>query len=493
MLTPPRFRTVLPVVVSLAVAGCHSRTNVQPGPKPATSQAPLRTVAVADDGFSTSVHRLLREGKPTPDRLGLLAGVVARQLKHASERFGTGQPELGLASITGALLLVRVGEFRMEMFEGSQTAFAAAIAEVAPRGDEGRAVAFLTMQNAISPQGSPARKDGEDHLAALRAWMIDTRKSNSLEALGGEQKVQAMRSLVEPTPESLEAAQSATVRWIEQSLKMKEDRRVGTTRPRREDELEAFRAFRSGAETLAALHLRHGDAKSALDSIDNSVARKVAPPSFYERLDRAANGGDAAAWKELLAWLWKDSPGSADSDPSLAVDPNVLKAALFGTALQAYRLDPTVADVNLALATLLVQIGLPEAVPPVLADAATLHPDPALLSASFRILLETILRESEADDILTARRVYTASRPLLTFASKPEFIGRVEPSAGRMQLAMGTIETRAGNLEAAKPLLESSSLSEPTVEALLKLAAIERQARQPDAALAQLTRALGTP
>src|SRR5262249_19478974 len=62
----------------------------------------------------------------------------------------------------------------------------------------------------------------------------------------------------------------------------------------------------------------------------------------------------------------------------------------------------------------------------------------------------------------------------------------------RLRLAMGTIETRAGNLAAAKPLLESSVALDPSVEAHLTLAAIERQAGKTDAALGQLTRALST-
>ena len=69
--------------------------------------------------------------------------------------------------------------------------------------------------------------------------------------------------------------------------------------------------------------------------------RKVTPPSLYERLERAANGGDARAWKDLLIWLWspdrKDSPTPAgtEGDPEFAIDPNLLKGAIFGTAVVA--------------------------------------------------------------------------------------------------------------------------------------------------------------
>src|SRR6185295_6705659 len=114
-----------------------------------------------------SVHRLLRESKTTPDRLGLLAGVVSRQLVHAGERFTAGQQERGLASLSGALFLVRAGEFRTEMLGGGAPALSSAISLVAPRGDEGRAIALLTMQSSLIATGTPARKDNDEHLAAL--------------------------------------------------------------------------------------------------------------------------------------------------------------------------------------------------------------------------------------------------------------------------------------------------------------------------------------
>ncbi len=460
----------------------------------------MRPVAVPDDVFATSVHKLLRESKSTPERLGLLAGVVSRQLGHAGERFRAGQQERGLASLSGAFFLVRAGEFRTEMLSGASPALSSAISLVAPRGDEGRAIALLTMQSSLIATGSPARRDNDEHLAALRTWMKDTRKSGSLEAIGAEQRVQALRSLVEPTAESLGAAREATVRWIDQSLRMSEDRKGGSVRPRREDALEAFRAFRSGAESLVALYLRHGDAAGALADLDRTPAvRKITPPSLYERLERTANGGDARAWRDLLVWLWsperKDSPNPAgtEGDPEFAIDPNLLKGAIFGTAVEAYRLDPRSPDVSIALATLLVQLGMPEAAPAVLADAVLSQPAPEFVSGALGLVLKAIQNEDEADDIPTARRIYTAAEPLISLGSKPEFKGRLQPDPGQLRLAMGIIETRAGNLSAARPLLESSASTDPSVEALVTLAAIERQAGKMDAALAQLARALSTP
>jgi tetratricopeptide (TPR) repeat protein len=480
------------------MAACRPQSASVSANVPA-QQGALHPVAVGDDDFSAFVHRLLRDSRPTPDRLGLLAGVVSRQLTHAGERFGTGQQERGLASLSGAFYLVRAGEFRSEMLSGAGPAIASAVSLVAPRGDEGRAVALLSMQSSLITPGTPARRDNDEHLAALRTWMKETRKNGSLESLGAEQRVQALRSMVEPSAESLSSAREATVHWIDQSLRMSEERKSGGVRPQREDALEALRAFRSGAESLAALYLRHGDAAGALADLNRTASvDKITPPSLRKCLENAANGGGARAWRDLLAWLWspdrKDSPNPAgtEGDPEFAIDPNLLRGAIFGTAIEAYRLDPRAPEVSFALATLLVQLGMPEAAPAVLADAVPPGAPPDLLSGSLGLVLKAIQTEEEADDTATARRIYAAAAPLIAIGSKPDYKGRLAPGVGQLRLTMGVIETHAGNLDAARSLLESSASTDPTVEALVTLAAIDRQAGKTDAALAQLARALST-
>src|SRR5206468_4382591 len=110
--------------------------------------------------------------------------------------------------------------------------------------------------------------------------------SGRLEALGGAERVAALRALVEPTAESMGAAREATLRWIDGALRMSDERRGGSPRPRREDGIEALRALRSGAETIAALHLRSGDALGALADLDRTSAQKV-------RRTRSTNGSIA--------------------------------------------------------------------------------------------------------------------------------------------------------------------------------------------------------
>jgi hypothetical protein len=99
------------------LVGCHAG-GARPSSKTAATQGAVNVTAVPDEVFAASLHKLLREGKSTPERLGLLVGVVARQLAHAKDRFAAGQQERGLASINGAFYLVRAGEFRNEMLVG---------------------------------------------------------------------------------------------------------------------------------------------------------------------------------------------------------------------------------------------------------------------------------------------------------------------------------------------------------------------------------------
>jgi hypothetical protein len=184
-----------PLLACSLLVGCRAQGTAG-GAKTAASQGAVHVTAVPDDAFAPSLHKLLRDGKSSPERLGLLAGVVARQLSHAKERFAAGQQERGLASINGAFYLVRAGEFRNEMLSGAEPALASAIAVIAQRGDEARAVAFLTMQNGLIAPGTPARRDNDEHMAALRTWMHDIRQTDGLSAIGEEQRIKATRSLV---------------------------------------------------------------------------------------------------------------------------------------------------------------------------------------------------------------------------------------------------------------------------------------------------------
>ena len=171
-----------------------------------------------------------------------------------------------------------------------------------------------------------------------------------------------------------------------------------------------------------------------------------------------------------------------------------MRGALFGTAVEAYRVDPTVADVNMLLSTLLVEMGLPEAAPFVLADAATSRPDAAVFSGALGLVLQTILREDDSEDTVTRPRTcFQRERSTLGAGVDPPVRWASRTKRGAAQASDGD------NRDASRrPCSRASAAREleqcqPSVEAMVTLAAIDRQAGKSDSALTRLTRALATP
>src|SRR5262245_9593410 len=159
------------LALSVASLGCSAPAQVVVAPK-AASEAPIPIAIVRDEDFATSLHRILRDGSQTPERTGLLVGVVRAQLAHAAARFTAGDEKRAMSSVAGALYLLRVGEGRSEMLDANgQLALKEAIEHVSKRGDEGRALSLMRMRAAALPAGSPERIELEQHLSALATWM----------------------------------------------------------------------------------------------------------------------------------------------------------------------------------------------------------------------------------------------------------------------------------------------------------------------------------
>src|SRR5690242_15209518 len=86
---PPR-AILAAVAASLLLAGCPTPGTVQGKPISAQIEGAVTPRDVSDAEFATSLHRVLRDGTPSAERLGLLIGVVRRQLAHAAQRFTPG-------------------------------------------------------------------------------------------------------------------------------------------------------------------------------------------------------------------------------------------------------------------------------------------------------------------------------------------------------------------------------------------------------------------
>lgn len=482
------------LALALSAAACTPASPAGQRP-PRTVEGPVVAVDVRDEDFSGSLFTILRDGAPSARRSGLLVGVVRRQLAHAASRFAAGQAQRGGASVQGALLLVRAGEGRAEMIDAAgERALQGALDRLSPRGDEGRAQALMEMRAAALPAGSPGRAELDGHLAAIARWMADTRTGGPIERLGAEQRALVSRALVDSRPEALERAAAAVSAWIDRSIEFNIQFRQSGMRPERDEAIEAERAIETGGAVLAALFLRHGDARGALTHINASGARRVVPRGLYDRISAAAARDDAAAWRALAgAFAFHQNSEDDERGADTGLDRDLFDAALWGSALEAYRRDPTDLESAGLLGQVLIRLGMSEAAPLVLGPALGKRPGAQALSAALGLALGAMAEDAGAEDLDAARRTFTAAAPLIALADAPDQRGRVSPSPARARFLMATIELRAGKLAAALPLLRSAADAEPSINLLTLLAMTERQGGDVQAALAAVRRALSAP
>jgi cellulose synthase operon protein C len=478
------------LAMSAATAGCGAASGNNQPQMPG-SEAPLEVTEVADDEFARAVHRILRQGRPSPERLSLLAGVVRRQLGHASERFELGHDARGESSVIGALYLMRLGESRREMIdqEGIK-ALAGAIDRVSARGDEGTAQALMEMVLAAVPEGSDQRREVEEHLAALARWQAETRTGSAIERLGAAERAAVQRSLIDPTQPALDEATRAISLWIDKAIEHNIAFRQTGKRPSREEAVEASRALESGAATLIGIYLRHGEAFAALEAVEQTAARRVIRPGFYSRLQHAAEDNTPRAWRELFVAYAEESEASGGE---IGIDVAVLRAGLWGIGLEAYRRDPTDFDVARVLARSLVSLGMSEVSPLVLADALGESPPPDRLSSALGLTMAALREEAAHEDTAAARRTMESASAILALADSPAMRGQIQPTAAQIRFLMASIELRAGNLAAARPLLERAVEEDPSAAGYTMLAVLERQAQNAEAALAHVDRANAPP
>lgn len=466
------------LAVLLALSGCHG-----PARPPAAvdhSTVKLEPVEVSSAEFGAATQKLLASGAFTADRLSLLVGVVRHQLSRAGALFARGQEEAGLAALTGALYLVRDGELREEMFVGSQATLGAGAASVARAGSEGKALAFYSLLQRALPEG-PERAEVEQHLNALRLWQQNTNEPGTMQAAGTEQQAAVERSLFEPSAATRKDAQEKAMAWISKA------RVVGEQGPPQsvfegEERAEANRAYSTGALTLAALHLRHGDAVSAMLAMESDDVSRIVPSILADRIVGAAEDGAPEAWGELF-----DLFASASQHPQQdgGVEEALVHAAAWGTAVELYRSAPKDFRAGIPLSRLLLENGLAE-VAPVLFAPQVEQATPKEVSWVMTYALEAIVRAESAGDIAGARMVFRNAGPYVARATEPENRSRIRPSAAQLQYVMGAIETREGELDAARAHLNAALAFGPSAEPLKVLAAIDRQRGKYPAALSSL-------
>lgn len=466
--------------LTLLSTACSPAARGGEGPRNPSAEGPINPAKISDAQFAESTYRVLLSGEEDSQRLDLLAGVVRHQLARAQKRFRTNRGA-GLAALTGGLYLLRSGELRQQMLEGAAPALSAGASEVARVGDEGRSLALYTMLRSVLKEGAE-KKDVDSHLAALSRWTA-TAGNGPMQSAGTLQRTAANRSLLETNPETLKQAREATVAWIHRGLEFNASETPIRSNFEREEAIEAYRSVRAGGATLVALYLRHGDAKGALDALENGDLTRIVPPGLTERLERAASDDDPEAWGDLYR-LFESSEDM--NRPETSIDGALSRAAAWGTAVELFRAEPKSMRGAAPLSAQLVEYGMAEAAPLVLAPALGEKPSIDELSWGMALVLRAIITEDEIGDLPAARRTFANAKPILTVAGEKEYAGRLRPSAGRLYYVMAALETRAGELGRALPHVEAAVKTEPSQAAYSMLAAIQRQRGDTQRALSTL-------
>jgi tetratricopeptide (TPR) repeat protein len=477
-------RPALLLVLALSSVGtmaCGAGARNGAGPHSADT-APIDPAKIGDSKFAAATYQLLLSDEKSPERNNVLAGVVRWQLTRAGARFASGKREAGLQALKGALYLTRVGELRKEMLVGGAPALRPAAAEVSRVGNEGRAIALYGMLRGVLPPGAE-QKDVEGHLSALARWTAATGTKGPMQNAGATQTAMVHRAMFEPTDKNVNAARDATVAWIKRALDYNAEESPVQSGFDRDEAIEAYRAVRAGGLTIAALYLRFGDAKGALDAFDRADLLKVVPPALIERLERCAEDDDPQSWADLYQLF---SSADQAERPETSLDVEIANAAAWGTALELFRSEPRSLRGAGALANELARYGMAEVAPLVLAPALGANPSAQDLSWALSLVLRATLGEDDIGDHAAARRTFAGAAPILKLGEEKRVVGKVRPTPARLHYVMGALETRAGDLSRARPHIAAAAKAEPSLDAYSMLAAIDRQRGDAKGALLSL-------
>jgi tetratricopeptide (TPR) repeat protein len=469
------------------VSGCGgSQAHNARNPKDRANVSEIRPVAVSDAEFAKSAYHVLFTRDPDAKRNGVLVGVVRRQLQRAKARFDAGHRDAGLAALRGAFYLIRAGEFHPAILEGAAPALEAGASEVSRLGQEGYAFALYNMLSSVVPAG-PHRQEVDAHLRAMANFSASTRGGGVMQAAGADLRAASQRSLLEGTEQSLEGARDKLVAWLKKALDSNVAEAPIRSNFERDEALEAYRALRGGGFTLVALYLRHGDARGSLTAAEQAELGRFIPADLRDRLERAGDDDDPNAWADLHQFF--DNAARSGSAEAI-VDPDLMAGAAWGAALELFRSEPGSLQAAMPLAELLLEYGMGEVAPLVLAGALGKNTTVDGVSASMAVVLRAIVSEEENDQLDNARRTFANAEPILRAAQAKGFLGRVNPSAARLSYVMGALETRRGEIGRALALIQAAAVAEPSVDALTTLAAIYRQRKNPQQATATLDKVI---
>jgi cellulose synthase operon protein C len=486
-------RLALPflIFVALVSAACGPPRNRYGKPVHHAERATAASGEVSDDAFAGAVRDLLASEPQSRERQLRLHGVVARQMIRVAGQFGDPDRDRAIASLTGAMVLVRAGELTTEMLgpRGYQ-ALRAASEEFARRGDEGRARAMYEMLVRLAPDKEKA--DIKAHLAAIAKWTRDTSGGGVMQIAGALETAAVTRHLLEPSKEARDEAVARTTEFVEKALAVRAARRARGQPISREEGMEAVRALETGTTVLAAIHIRNADAPGALAAIDKSNLRDITRPELLRALEAVVDQPRSEEWLEL-ARLLQPPPQQRRmpmEEEDFGRDADLLRIAAFSAASEAYRLDATSPEAASFVAAMLVELGMGEAAPAVLTDAVKAQKDPRIVALGMALTMQAMGRALDAEEPQAVRRTFRAAAPVLAAADAKK--AKVQPGPARVYGMMGEIEIREGRLDEARKLLTAAAERETSGAVLFSIARLDRHAGQAKTALERLATALKT-
>lgn len=494
--TSPYARTAIRTLLALSLVslGCGSPGTATKRPILASGEAAVRPVDVSDDDFATSLVRVLQDGSRTPERLGLLTGVVRRQLTHARQKFVLAQGEQGTAGVLGALYLLRAGEGQVSMIDeqGGQ-ALDGAIRFLGSRGDEGRTYTLMQMRALTLPESAPARTELNTHLANLELYVHQTHDGDSCQRAGRKAQYLATRAMIDGTQESLDAAADALTLWIARAIEIDRELEQGHQSLPEVEIRAALRALRLGPVMLVALYVRHGDPAHARARLESRELRPI--EDYTEGLRRVltmAEDGEIRGWDLLAKLFVQEGTPNEKKDSDARLPDEFVEAGLWGSLLEAYRKDPTNIRIATFLSERLVRFGMSEGAVAVLSGALGAAPSAGFVGEACSVTLEGMVVDADVGDDAAVRRTFRAAAPILAAADRPEIAhAGVDVISSRVRHFMASIEVRSGNLPAARPLFLAAAKANPSVAAWVRLARVDRQLGDSAAALESIRQARG--
>lgn len=478
------------LALSLAATACGPSGGKYGKPVHHAERGTVAGNEVSDDAFAVAVRDLLASDPGSKERQLRLQGVVARQMTRVSARYKAKNRDKAVSSLAGAMYLVRAGELTNEMLgPNGYDALKSASEDFAKKGDEGRARATYEMLMRIAPPKEKA--DIKSHLDAIAAWTRDTAGGGVMQQAGALEAAAVTRVLFEPSKEARDEAVAKTVDFVEKALAVRNARKRGS-QITREEGLEAVRALETGSTVLAAIHVRNADPQGALGALDKANIRELARVELVRALEAVVERPEADKWLDLARMLRPPPPRGvhAGDEEDFGRDTELLRVASFTAACEAYRLDATSPEAAAFVATTLVELGMGEAAPAVLADAVKAQRDPRIVGLGLAVTMQAMGRALEAEEPDTVRRTFRAAQPILAAAESPAVKGKAQPSPARVMAMMGEIEIREGRLADARKLLTDAAEREKTGSTLLNLARLDAHEGKPKDAIARLEAAL---